>query len=252
MSELKVAMSQGGFGRGSKRKLMASGMPRKKGKAKRFPFSKSPAALTSKRPEIKTVDVNQVVLTLSTAGNSTLLNGLIEGVDANQRVGRRINMKSVKIRMWWAQGVTPAAAVDTYCRYVLVYDRQPNGAAPTWADVFTQYNVSGATDSTAMAAPNPTNFDRFVILRDGARTYSPSVATGAAQPAQDDTSYIRQPEEWFVNLKGLEAHYIAGAGAGTIADFRTGSLYFLTLGSNSVANATTTVTITARVRYHDT
>lgn len=251
MSELKVAMSQGGFSQGTKRKLFASGMPGKRGKRKSFKLKGAPGLLRRKGPEIKTVDINQVVHSISTAGNTTLINGLVEGVDANQRVGRRINMKSVKIRMWWATGVMPAAAVDTYCRYILVYDRQPNGAAPTWADIMTNYNVTGATDSTAMAAPNPTNFDRFVILRDGCRCYAPTTTASVNQVAQDDTNFTKQVEEWFVNLKGLESHYIAGAGAGTIADFRTGSLYFFTLGSNTVANTTTTCTITARLRYHD-
>lgn len=253
MSEVKVALSQGGFGSGVKRKMMARGQPFKKSKAKRFPFSKSPAALRSHRPEIKTVDVNQVVHTLSTAGNVTLLNGLIEGVDANQRVGRRVNLKSIKIHMWWATSATPAAIVDTHCRYILVYDRQPNGAAPTWPDIMQNINVASATASDSMSNPNPTNFDRFLILRDGQRSYVPStIALAPHQPAQDDSSFVKQTEQWYVKLNGLESTYIAGAGAGTIADFRTGSLYFFTLGSNAAANSVVTCTITARCRYSDT
>lgn len=250
MSEVKVALSQGGGGSGfgTKRKLMASGMPGKRNKGVR----RSPALLRRKTSEIKTVDVASVAIEpVSGAATTTLLNGCVEGVDAVNRVGRRINMKSISLRMGITITEAPTTANPTYIRYALVYDRQPNGAAPAYSDIFQNITLAGATSSDAFSFPNPTNFDRFTILRDGFRVFRPFNDGLVNQPKQSLDNEQDAAEKWFVNLKGLEATYIAGAGAGTIADFRTGSLWFITTSNQTAANQPCQIVMSARLRFFD-
>lgn len=211
----------------------------------------STAAIARKGHEVKTVDTNLQTTTPTNTLAAVLLNGCTEGTDAVNRIGRRINMKSVRIRMLFAQTRTIAAAVQpTFVRYALVYDRQPNGAAPAWADVFQTINASGTTESNALSHPNPTNFDRFIVMREGMRSYVPTT-TSANEPTQEAGNKQEAVENWFVLLKDLEANYIAGAGAGTIADFRSGSLYMLFLSNVTAANQFMDCIWSARVRFRD-
>lgn len=62
--------------------------------------------------------------------NFYLLNGLAQGSVTGTRVGRQIAMTSMDL-----SSNAPSGAVQ---RWVLVYDRQANGALPTGADVFEE------------------------------------------------------------------------------------------------------------------
>lgn len=226
---------------------------RSKSKKRKTGISRAAAASGPKRKsgEVKTVDVPSTLTTPSTTVTTNLINGITEGVDANNRVGRRINLKSIQLRMAWGN-IAPTAATDPYIvRYALIYDRQPNAAAPAWADVFSDIDVAGAITSGPLAHTNPTNFDRFVVVRDGLKVFKSPPAGTLGIAEQENGNRQDSAERWFVKLQDLESHYISGAGAGTIADIRTGSLYFMTLGSNTAANAAVTITWTARLRFFD-
>lgn len=239
---------------GFKRTLFKPATSAKRAKSRPAKFQKAAAALTRslRATEIKTVDVNATTTVPSTTDTINLLNGLVEGVDGNNRVGRRVNMKSLKVRMFWGNVTGAAAVIAPYViRWAIVYDRQPNAANPAWADVFSNINVAGTNDGGVVTSfPNPTNFDRFVILRDGFRNYDP-INTTPSNQLQESGNRQDSVESHFVPLKGLESHFIAGAGAGTIADFRTGALLFMTKSNVAAANAQFNVTWTARLRYHD-
>ena len=54
----------------------------------------------------------------------------------------------------------------TYARLLVVYDKQPNGALPTYATVMQTRDNAGAASNTAFSDPNFDNKERFTILRD--------------------------------------------------------------------------------------
>lgn len=253
MSEAKITFSQPSMS-GSKRKkggLRASGMKRVKSKSG---ILKSPAAFARKGHEVKTVDVNLQTTTPSTTMAIVLLNGTTEGTDAVNRIGRRINMRSVRVRMSFQKGQQPTAATTPdEIRYALVYDRQPNGAAPTYSDIFQNIDKGLNAESGIYSNPNPVNFDRFIILREGFRSYvqltTASVATEDLK--QESGNGQNNTEEWFVRLKDLEANYVAGAGAGTVADLRSGALWMLFLSNVAAANQGINCKWTARLRFND-
>ena len=58
-----------------------------------------------------------------------LLNGLVPGTAASQRVGREIRMHTLHVRFY-------SATTNVTTRFVLVYDHQPNGATPAVTDIF--------------------------------------------------------------------------------------------------------------------
>nr|UOF82936.1 capsid protein [Cressdnaviricota sp.] len=95
-----------------------------------------------------------------------------------------------------------------YLRWMFLYDKQPNGAAPS---------VSPTQDSADQVSPwSYDSKDRYDIIWDSLYDTTPEMAT------------ITRQKKTIVNRT---AYYNAGT-AGTIADITTGSLY-LALWSNA-------------------
>lgn len=93
------------------------------------------------------------------------LNDIDIGAGPYQRIGRKINLRSYRIQ--GSLQINPAANAvfpDAIYRMVVVYDRQCNGVAPSWSDVFQATIKTGASGSTAYDHPNLNNTERFLIL----------------------------------------------------------------------------------------
>ena len=122
--------------------------------------------------EFKSVDT-LVTGDLNTTGTISLINGIARGDEINERNGREVVMRSVQLSMN-AQS-TDTTGIPQCCRILLVYDRQTNAAAPTFAQVLT---ATGA--SLPLAPRNLENRRRFKILMDRKFTIGPQGATTAA------------------------------------------------------------------------
>lgn len=89
-----------------------------------------------------------------------LINGVASGTNVNQRVGRRIVMKSIYIRGYIFTGTTP---LSFPVRTMLVLDKQANGAAPTMQQILGSF----ASAQADIDAPNNLdNRERFKIMMD--------------------------------------------------------------------------------------
>lgn len=163
----------------------------------------------------------------TTPGATFLLNGLVPDSTATGRIGRRVMIKSLYLRLSWAAGPTSTGSAPL--RMLIVYDKQANAAAPAVTDIL-------ATDAfTSMN--NISNRDRFVTLCD--KLVEPcgvGVSLGVATA--------------FYKKLNLAVQYNAGT-AGTIADITSGSIYVLFAQSGQIATANAGVTWYARVRYTD-
>lgn len=90
----------------------------------------------------------------------TLLNGIGGGSGANQRVGRKVIMKSLMFR--WSYFLNPTATTlasgGSPLRIIIFYDKQANANLPTIAGLLNSnwFNTNNNLD----------NRDRFVILAD--------------------------------------------------------------------------------------
>jgi len=163
-----------------------------------------------------------------------ILNNITQGADATQRIGRKIQIKSIRVlasvqvSSYWTN-LNSAAGTSynqtNYCenqtaRLVLVWDKQPNGAICFSSDVFVEMN--GNTPSSSMM--NLNNRDRFVILADEKR----SMGAGGNGTALFD----------IYKECDLTTIYSSAVDPQLIASIASGALYAFLLGDspNGIAN----------------
>lgn len=187
--------------------------------------------------EFKSVDT---VITgdLNQTGTISLINGIARGDEINERNGREITMKSVQLSM--ACESTATTGIAQTCRILLVYDRQANAAAPTFAQVLA------ATGGSCVISPrNLENRKRFKILMDRKFSLGPQGGTTTALGAPAK----KVLRDYYRKLT-LPVTFNSGD-AGTVADIVTGSLYILTCGEVAAGATDGVASIYARVRYTD-
>lgn len=210
---------------------------------------------SSRVPEIKFVDTARRNLTSASAATppiADLLFCVVPGSAAYQRIGQRVQLKSLRIR-GNIEGVTAYTGVDTG-RILVVYDRQPNGAKALWTDVIASVTNAGATASTEVDGLNMANRERFQILADEQLYLNGFQSTaGVISTPSFFTSTEKNPPmlnfDRFIKLKNLEVHFNNGA-AGTVADIQTGAvLMFFAAGANS--DAKWVFEYGSRTRYQD-
>lgn len=207
------------------------------------------------RTEIKTCDVfnaagpGPIVANVDSAGSLTLLNGIQAGSSFYNRVGRKINMKSLHL-IGSFQPTGSNVTTPEYARVMVIYDRQPNGAAPTASSILTSYDNAGNQLGTSYAHLNPTNSDRFRVLAD-VRMVMPDGKTTAETSQEaglvDQSGPVNVNR--FIKLRGLETVYKASSNPAVVGDISTGSLYLFTFGYNGTGASQ--FAFTTRLRYYD-
>jgi len=191
----------------------------------------------------------------NTNGGVYVLNLVQQGAGSWNRIGKRIKMKSLRIRGFIealfdnsAQTV-PTRAVC--CRVVVVYDRQNTGGAiPTFDTIFGETIQTGAESSNIMANLRYDNTDRFRVIRDVVRVLNPT----AIPASGEEGVVIKAPIDEFIDLKGLETVFGGQSNPMTIADISSGALYVFFRADPTSGAATTTAfsgETTARLRYTD-
>lgn len=213
-----------------------------------------PAALRFNKPEVKSVDLvgAPISKTVSTTATFNLMNGVQEGSSFYNRVGRKIMMRSLHL----VGNITSsgnAAGVAEYLRLMVVYDRQPNGAAPAIADVLLDYDNAGTTTTTSYSALNMNNADRFQVLADIRIDIPVNAAAGLADGIAGVLDYTKNEVNVnrFVKLKNLETHYKSSTNPAVIGDISSGALWLVTFGNVANATAGYVFNFGARLRYHD-
>lgn len=202
--------------------------------------------------EIKAVDIPSQLTTFVTVAvppTMQLLNPVLSGAGFFNRIGAKLNMKSLRVR-GFIQNIS--TCVQDAGRIIIFYDRQTNGAAPSIDTLLQTRNNAGTASTTGLSEINLDNRDRFVILRDkhiilpsctneaGVLTnYAPQITT------QGDKSEFIFDE--FIKLKGLQTMY--SASTGLVGDIRTGGLFMVLVCENSTANYQ--MRWSARLRYFD-
>lgn len=157
----------------------------------------------------------------------TCINEIGQGAAVNQRVGNKVVIRSIAHNCILSATATPVLMT---VRALLVYDRQTNGTAPTFADILA--NTAGASGFNA--GVNIANRNRFQIIRDTRVTI-------------DDAGNRMAPLK--IYAKGYwPVEY--GANAGTIGDIRTGAIYLIMFTAQFVANVQVYQNET-RIRYQD-
>lgn len=223
------------------------------------------------KPELKYFDISDTTgvfpfTTMVSAPTFITLNAVPEGAGANNRVGRRINMKSLQIRVNPSELDTLVLPASTNCfvwRVVIVYDSQANGAMPAMTDIFAGTLFAGTNAGDIHAPVNLNNRDRFLILRDKLYTYNFESGEGFGTADGGMVGYINRAP-WvlraFIKLNGLETTYSATSAVATqltAASITTGSLLVgIQCGSITYDGVYTAATgvrhrVTSRIRFYD-
>lgn len=197
-----------------------------------------------------------VVNTTGTNANAVVLNLVRAGTGSWNRVGRKIYPKSLRLKgaflCAYAAQTTTLNLQDMYIRMVVVWDKQPSGAAiPAWDTVFGVTNQAGGEVSTLLAPPRYDNMDRFRVLKDC--MFNSDVQATPATGGSTNQVLVRLPFDEYIKMKGVETVFSGQSEPMTIADISTGALYVFFRASNATAN-TASVSIEeayARLRSTD-
>lgn len=186
--------------------------------------------------ELKTIDNNSAPISsnIPNTGNISLLSGVAAGTDYNQRIGRKIMLKSILLRLNIQPVSTTSQPVGDAVRIIVFYDTQTNGAIPLVADVLQSANYTSPL--------NLNNRDRFKVIMDKylgteAAVYTAGALTSGSPKVRALTKYRKC---------GLEAIY-SGTGA-TVGSIATGGIFILYI---SQANNVNNIQIDSRIRFMD-
>lgn len=159
----------------------------------------------------------------------TEVNCITQGATVANRIGNKIMIKSIDMRLSFSGIATTLATL----RLMLIYDRQPNGAFPAITDILLSQPAGAAK---ALSGLNIANKSRFQVIRDQWLDMDPA-------------SNLIELVHWY--CKGRwESEF--GANAGNIGDFRTGALLLVAfVAAAGGAGPVTFMSSECRIRYYD-
>lgn len=203
--------------------------------------------------EKKSIDLPFNVYAIDTTGVFTPINLIRTGSTFNNRIGRKIELKSVRVD--GMLDVIRASTEKDYIRIMIVYDRQPTGALPAISDLLQDTDQATQNSTNSLSHPNVNNVDRFSILRDY-RIIPPMISSftsAAVYTVQNDIDPISPTYkiDCYVKLKGLLTQYKADSAPAVIGDIATGTLYLVTVGALSSGQEAYQLQANIRLRFED-
>lgn len=184
-----------------------------------------------------TNDPVNATLALNTTGTVTAINLIQVGSSMFNRIGRKIEMRSIRISgQLFTATVTRATVVPDYARVLIIYDRQTNGAFPTVSDILQDTDQAGTNTTEAFSGLNMNNRERFVTIMDKRFTIPQATATAGVLTnvfPQNEMYPIKIDE--FRRLRGLTTHYKADSNPAVIGDVSTGGLYAVSIAQTQAA-----------------
>lgn len=185
-----------------------------------------------KEEEVKQIDLaGSATLAYTSTGTWTtagriLLNPLQQGTTAETRIGRKITLKDVLIRMFITRHSSDTKGA--FYRIVVFYDRKPAGAAPSATTIFDV--------DTILSPLNRGNAGRFSILFD--------------ETVEMDEQTDFKTRKIYIPLTRTPVTDYGLGNAGTIADISKGALY-LWVNGEGLDTADSSYTYNSRVKYTD-
>lgn len=204
--------------------------------------------MRSLAPEMKALDIPRTNYALNTTAVITPLNLIQTGSTFCNRIGRKIEMVSVRINGY----LTPIRTGGTqdYLRCMIIYDRQVNGAVPSISDILQTTDQATTNSTTSHSGINLNNRDRFLVVRD-MRIVPPAVnvageVVGAVDPLCTVTNI-----DMYCKLKGLVTQYKADSAPAVIGDIASGALFLVTFGALAAGTESWLAPLEVRLRYMD-
>lgn len=235
---------------------------RRYAKAKAWPVKRFATTYNSK-PVMKTLDqnfsggsasytpdlLNPVAIPIYASGVVQAVNLAQQGTELSQRVGNKICMKSLRLRF---QIITyQAIATPNYLRFMVLYDRQPNGNYPSPTDLLSTFKQDGTNEAGLYDSNiNPNFMERFTNLYDVLQELPP-IETSSDDPTQvagatDQKTFCIDK---YIKLKSLQTVFSGTDDPQTISDVQTGALLILVMGDQ--ADNAWCLSGNVRLRFHD-
>lgn len=139
------------------------------------------------------------------------LNLIVQSDLQDGRDGCRVALNRISLTYNLQSGGAVGAAKINRVRCALIWDKQTNGAAPATAAI---QETGTAGNEPIFAIPNYNFRQRLVVLYDQMHTV-------------DSVAHPTLTRSFSLPLTGKMTTYVAGAGAGTVADIITGGLFWV-------------------------
>jgi hypothetical protein len=208
--------------------------------------------------EKKLMDTNlalagPIISTTGTNGDAFTLNLVRAGAGYFNRIGRKIYMKSLRVRLVanFRSAINTNNVQEASLRCVVVYDDRPAGVVPTFDQIFGRTDQAGAETVAVYDPPRPDNLQRFRVIHDCVMTPE-SVVNNSSATATYTQNHVYDK---YLKLPNLETTYSGDSSPMTIADISTGALYIyfrqLTQSTNDEIDWSLVSASMARLRYTD-
>lgn len=176
------------------------------------------------------VDLISASYNFDTTGSIALIATIQQGTSVQQRIGKKVVLKSLQMR-GFAQAGSTATINDV--AMLIVYDARPTGSLPAITDILNSAN--------SRSFNNDANSGRFKILK-----RVDCVLVGGATL----TEATYKDMDFYLDLKKRPCVFQA-AGSGAIGDISEGALYVVTVGSNAAGTTAASMVAGFRTRFID-
>jgi len=176
-----------------------------------------------RKEELKYADYAHTAVISASAGNFFLLNGVNQGTGDHEMIGEAHTSTSIQLRghLQADSAIAGPLRSSQVVRVMVFYDRQPNGAAPTYADLF---NNVFATGLELYAPYNEDNSMRFKFVYDKIKVINPQWADAAGTTQQNNIVTLK-----FKRKLGRKVNYSDG-NPGDITGINSNALWLYVLG----------------------
>jgi len=189
--------------------------------------------------------------TTNTNAQITTVNLIQAGTGSWNRIGRKVTLKSLRLKGRATCSHFQDTDEDIYgniVRITVVWDKQPaGGTEPLFNDIFGVTSQAGTETATYYSPPKYDTMDRFRVLKDWDIASEPG-----ALPSTTNFIRLDYPIDCFISLGELETTFSGQSSPMTIADINNGALYVIARAARSnVATTVWRVEVNARIRYLD-
>lgn len=224
-----------------------------------FGVAPTPIYGPQNRPEKKGMDTTlttPLLITASTNDNSfiAVANLMRQGAGSWERIGRKVTLRSLRIKGAFSFSVGPngaGAANPPSVRCVVVWDKQPSsGNIPNFDTIFGTTDQAGGSVVTVYSPPRYENMGRFRVLKDFFVNTPPNPMPGYSPGGGNVTQFDIGIDE-YVKLGNLETTYSGTSNPMSIAQISTGALYIVFRATVSAAPCEVKFDGCCRLRYID-
>nr|WAE43106.1 MAG: capsid protein [Cressdnaviricota sp.] len=187
-------------------------------------------------------------LNINTSGCLQALTNIQQGTGLSQRLANRVSLKGLRVRLSLVQTGNSPRPTTSNMRFIVFYDRAPNGSYLTTNSLLTNLTQNNTTTSGGVFDNlNPSYFQRIVVLKDIKMVLPASTTTSQQVPGPYDQQNYEI--DFYLKLKNLECMYTQTSNPAVIANSSVGSVQFAVIGDVAAGSEPYYLTGSVRLRF---